>query len=273
MMKMFTAELIQKFQSIKTPFYYYDMSVLETNLKTLHKFSSENNYQVHYALKANANGPILKKINHYGFGADCVSGNEIKRAMKYNFPGEKIVFAGVGKTDQEISLALRSKIQCFNCESIQELEVINSLAKKQRTVAPIALRINPDVEANTHHYITTGKKDNKFGITFEEMEAISKTLKPLTHIHLRGLHTHIGSQITDLTIFKRLALRINEIIDWFSEKGILFDDLNLGGGLGVDYQNPDAHLIPEYEKYFRIFKENCRAPRIKKSISNWEEPL
>ncbi len=255
---MFSPELIQKFQSIKTPFYYYDMSLLEENLKILKKVSSLYNYQIHYALKANANGPILEKINRYGFGADCVSGNEIKRALTYHFSNDKIVFAGVGKTDKEIKFALRSRIQCFNCESIQELHVINYLARKYRTIAPVALRVNPDLEANTHHYITTGKKDNKFGITFEEMERIQEILAGLPNIHVQGLHTHIGSQITDLTIFKKLSLRINDIQHWFAEKGIHFNDLNLGGGLGVDYHHPDQNHLPEYQKYFQVFRDNLK---------------
>lgn len=255
---MFSPELIQKFQSIRTPFYFYDMSILEENLKILKKISSDYKYQIHYALKANANGPILEKINQYGLGADCVSGNEIKRALQYHFSNDKIVFAGVGKTDKEIEFALRSRIQCFNCESIQELQVINYLAQKYQTIAPVALRVNPDVEANTHHYITTGKKDNKFGITFEELESIQEILPGLKHIQVRGLHTHIGSQITDLKIFKHLSLRINDIQQWFAEKGIHFIDLNLGGGLGIDYHHPDRKRLPEYQKYFQVFRDNLK---------------
>lgn len=255
---MFNPKLIQKFQSIKTPFYYYDMSLLEENLIILKKVSSLYNYHIHYALKANANGPILEKIHRYGFGADCVSGNEIKRALRYHFPNDKIVFAGVGKTDKEINFALRSRIQCFNCESIQELYVINSLARKYRTIAPVALRVNPDLEANTHHYITTGKKDNKFGITFEDMERIQEILPELPYIHVQGLHTHIGSQITDLKIFQKLSLRINDIQQWFAKKGIYFNHLNLGGGLGVDYHHPDQNRLPEYQKYFQVFRDNLK---------------
>jgi diaminopimelate decarboxylase len=255
---MFDTKVIEKFKSIKTPFYYYDLDLLEENLQVLKRISSEYNYLIHYALKANVNGPILEKISGYGLGADCVSGNEIKRALDYKFPQQKIVFAGVGKTDKELKLALRNNIQCINCESLQELEVINQLARKARYRARLALRINPDLEANTHRYITTGRKDNKFGITFEELANIAEILINYTNIQLVGLHAHIGSQITDMNVFRNLALRLNDIQDWFRQKGIIFTDLNLGGGLGVDYQNPDQNPIPDYSLYFQMFKQNLK---------------
>jgi len=255
---MFTDHLIEKFYSLKTPFYYYDLDLLQENLQVLQKLSSRHDYQIHYALKANANGPILRKIAGYGLGADCVSGNEIKRALGFKFPRQKLVLAGVGKTDQEIKLALRTGIQCINCESLQELEVIDYLAKKLSRKARIAIRINPDVKANTHRYITTGRKDNKFGITLEELTSIKDILKKYRHLHLVGLHTHIGSQITDFTIFQNLALRLNDIQDWFRAQGITFTDLNLGGGLGVDYHHPDQYPIPDYQHYFQVIKQHLK---------------
>jgi diaminopimelate decarboxylase len=255
---MFDTRVIEKFQSIKTPFYYYDLALLEENLRELKKISSEYDYQIHYALKANVNGPILDSISGYGLGADCVSGNEIKRALEYKFPRQKIVFAGVGKTDKELKLALRNDIQCINCESLQELEVINQLAQQYRYRARVALRINPDLEANTHRYITTGRKHNKFGIAFEEVVNIPKILVNYSNIQVVGLHAHIGSQITDLNVFRQLALRLNDIQDWFKQKRIIFNDLNLGGGLGVDYQNPDQNPIPDYQRYFQMFKQNLQ---------------
>ena len=253
---MFDKNIIEKFRTIETPFYYYDLDILEKNLQVLREISTKLNYQVHYALKANFNRPILQLISKYGFGADCVSGNEIKRALENDFHPEKIVFAGVGKTDKEILFALQHNIQCINCESVEELEVINGIAKKEGLHARIALRINPDLEANTHHYITTGKKDNKFGINLSELKNLPAILSDHSHIELIGLHTHIGSQISDLPVFKNLALRINEILQNFDQKGIKFKHINLGGGLAVDYQNPIQNQIPEYEKYFNIFKDN-----------------
>jgi diaminopimelate decarboxylase len=253
---MFTPKLISKFNKMDTPFYYYDMEILQVNLDNLKKTSREFGYQVHYAMKANANGPILKRISEFGFGADCVSGNEVQRALDFNFPADKIVLAGVGKTDKEIMLALQNNILCLNCESLQELQVINNLAGKTRKVVPVALRINPDLEANTHHYITTGTRDNKFGINFQDLENIAMLMEKLDHIKLLGLHTHIGSQISDLDVFKKLALRLNEIQAWFSGQGFEFSHLNVGGGLAVDYHDPDQNLLPDYRSYFEVFHDN-----------------
>ncbi|UCF63342.1 MAG: diaminopimelate decarboxylase [bacterium] len=255
---MFTPEIINKFSSINTPFYYYDLAVLEENLSVLQKISRQFGYHIHYALKANANPPILELISKYGFGADCVSGNEIKRALEFNFTADKIVFAGVGKTDREISFAIKNNIQCINCESIVELDVINELARKEERRARVALRINPDLEANTHHYITTGKKDNKFGINLKELDDLGNRLSDYSNIQLIGLHTHIGSQIRDLEVFKHLALRLNEILDGFKRRGIIFSDLNLGGGLGIDYENPEKNAIPEYQNYFKLFHDTLK---------------
>jgi len=253
---MFNSTIIEKFKSIETPFYYYDLEILEKNLQILRQLSNRYNYQIHYALKANFNRPILELIAKYGFGADCVSGNEIKQALENHFTPEKIVFAGVGKTDKEILFALKENIQCINCESVEELGVINGIAKSEGIKARIALRINPDLEANTHHYITTGKKDNKFGINLSELDNLSRLHSQFSHIDLIGLHTHIGSQISDMQIFENLARRINEILHDFDQKGIKFKHINLGGGLGIDYQNPDQNQIPEYKEYFTTFKSN-----------------
>jgi diaminopimelate decarboxylase len=255
---MFDKHIVEKFKTIETPFYYYDLDILEKNLQNLRQISNSYNYQVHYALKANFNRPILQLIAKYGFGADCVSGNEIKQALKNHFTPEKIVFAGVGKTDKEILFALKESIQCINCESVEELGVINGIAKNAGLRARIALRVNPDLEANTHHYITTGKKDNKFGINLSELENLAEILSLYGHIKLIGLHTHIGSQISDMKIFENLALKINKILQSFDRKGIKFEHINLGGGLSVDYQNPIEYQLPNYEEYFKIFQHHLQ---------------
>ncbi len=252
---MFSTELITKFNDTPTPFYYYNLELLENTLEAIKEASSAYNYHVHYALKANSNHKILALIESHGFGADCVGGNEVKRAVECNFSADKIVFAGVGKTDDEINIALENDIFCFNCESIPELEVINELAEKKGKVAQIALRINPNVNANTHHYITTGLEENKFGINRWEFEDILKTLEQLDHIKLIGLHFHIGSQITDLSAFKGLCLRVNEIQEWFYEHKIIVDHINVGGGLGIDYENPKENPIPDFKKFFKIFND------------------
>ncbi len=252
---MFNSSRIKEFSYIPTPFYYYDMEILQNTLEIVKRESSKYGYHVHYAVKANANPNIMTKIQSYGFGADCVSGNEIKRSLESGYPSNKIVYAGVGKSDQEIQTALDSNIFCFNCESIPEMELINELAEKSNKIAKIAIRINPNVNANTHHYITTGVEENKFGISRWEFDSVLEGLASFKNIELIGLHFHIGSQITDLSVFKGLCIRINEIKKWFADRQIFVDHINVGGGFGVDYKHPDKNPIPDFVTFFGIFDE------------------
>ncbi len=252
---MFDKNIINKFKKIKTPFYYYDLKVLEDTLTELKKQSDKYSYTVHYAIKANANERILTLISSYGFGADCVSGNEITKSIRTGFDKNKIVFAGVGKSDDEIMCGLKNDIFCFNVESIQELEVINALAASVNKTARVALRINPNVDAKTHQFITTGLEENKFGINGWEFEDVIKKLKELKHIETIGLHFHIGSQITDLNVFKGLCIRANEIQSWFNDHGLEFEHINVGGGLGVNYKEPDENLIPDFNSFFSVFNK------------------
>ena len=252
---MYNSDLIERFTNTKTPFYYYNLELLGETLKVVIEESSKYNYHVHYALKANSNNEILKRINSFGLGADCVSGNEIVKSLENGFTADKIAFAGVGKTDEEINIGLDHDIFCFNCESIPELRVINELAKKKNKVANIALRINPNVKANTHYYITTGLEENKFGINRWELEEVLTVLKELNNLNLIGLHFHIGSQITDLNNFKGLCLRVNEIQRWFYEHHIIVQHINVGGGLGINYENPKDELIPDFKSYFKLFND------------------
>src|SRR5690606_12281934 len=251
----FTVSEINRFKELKTPFYYYQLSSLEENLQMLTNEANKYGYHVHYALKANANLPILEKIKTYGLGADCVSGNEILKAKECGFSPQKIVFAGVGKSDEEINISLDNDIFCLNCESIPEIEVINELAKQKNKTAAIALRINPNVNAKTHHYITIGLEENKFGINLWELEEVLKTLEVSKNIKLIGLHFHIGSQITDLSVFKGLCLRVNEIQEWFYNHHIIVDHINVGGGLGINYENPEINTIPDYKTFFKLFND------------------
>lgn len=246
---------IKQFSSYKTPFYWYEMGLLQETLQVVKDESEKYGFQVHYAIKANANKPILNMIQSYGFGADCVSGNEVQAAIDSNFLPEKIVFAGVGKSDDEILLGLENDIFCFNVESIPELEVINELASKIGKKANVALRINPNVNASTHHYITTGLEENKFGINMWEMEEVLSNLETSDSINLIGLHFHIGSQITDLQSFKSLCVRINEIQQWFYAREIIVDHINVGGGFGINYSSPDRELIPDFASYFKVFND------------------
>jgi diaminopimelate decarboxylase len=246
---------ILRFKSLPTPFYYYNLDVLDETLQSVVHEAARYNYHIHYALKANANDKILEKIRSYGLGADCVSGNEIRKAAEAGFPSESIVFAGVGKSDEEINTAIDYDIFCFNCESLPEMEVIDQIAAGRNKKVRIALRINPNINPKTHHYITTGLEENKFGINTWELEKIIESLPGLSNLKLTGLHFHIGSQITDLSVFKGLCLRVNEIQQWFHDRHIGLQHLNLGGGLGVDYVNPDRNMIPDFRSYFKIFHD------------------
>lgn len=252
---MFSSHLAERFQNIPTPFYYYDLDLLNRSLQLIQNEANKYNFHIHYAVKANANPKILHLIQAYGFGADCVSGNEITRSKEANIPSNKIVYAGVGKSDQEIITALQQDIFCFNCESIPEMEIINELAAQCNKKARIAIRINPNVNANTHHYITTGIEENKFGISRWEFEAVLETLQKLEHLKLIGFHFHIGSQITDLGVFKGLCLRINEIKEWFSERKVKVKIINVGGGFGIDYNQPDENPIPDFASFFATFDQ------------------
>jgi diaminopimelate decarboxylase len=252
---MYSKELVNSFSSFQTPFYYYDLVLLQATIAALKKEADKYGFIVHYAVKANANDRILRIINESGLGADCVSGNEILKSLEMGFDKSDIVFAGVGKTDEEIDIGLKNEIFCFNCESLQELEVINQLAKQMGKVANVALRINPNVDAKTHYYITTGLEETKFGINKWELDELLSNLNSLKYIKLKGLHFHIGSQVTDLEVFKGLCIRVNEIKQWFNERNIDFEHINVGGGYGVDYEHPDNNSIPDFETFFKIFND------------------
>lgn len=240
---------------IPTPFYYYDIDLLKSTLELVSSESAKYGYIVHYAIKANANKKILKIINDYSFGADCVSGNEIKRAIEVGFNPDKVVYAGVGKSDKEINIALDNNIFCFNCESIPELLVLNELAVKKNKTTNIALRFNPNINPKTHKFISTGLNENKFGINPWDIDIVLQNLNALSNLNLSGIHFHIGSQITDLNVFENLCLKINEISKLFYDKGVHIDHINVGGGLGIDYENPAMNKIPEFKSYFKLFNE------------------
>jgi len=250
---MFNRDIVARFKKLETPFYYYDLNLLDQTLMACKLASEKFSFHVHYALKANFNDEVLKAIQKSGFGADCVSGNEVKKAIEIGFDPGNIVFAGVGKSDKEINEALRNNIYCFNVESVQELGVINELALKQSKLAKVAIRINPNVDAHTHQYITTGLEENKFGVNQWELPACVDELKRSSNIKLIGIHFHVGSQITNLDVFKSLCLKVNELNTWFLERGFDLKVLNVGGGLGVDYQHPDENSINDFPGFFEIY--------------------
>lgn len=245
---------IEKFKDIETPFYYYDSDILRHTLRTIsEEISKHIGFHVHYAIKANANPDVLNIIKEYNLGADCVSGGEIERSINSGFPAKKVVYAGVGKADWEIELALDHDIFCFNVESLEELAIINEIAEKKEKIAKVCFRINPNVVAHTHTSITTGLAENKFGIALQDIHKAIKVAKALKNIEFIGLHFHIGSQILDMEDFIALCNRINEIQDDLEVKGIKLKIINVGGGLGIDYNNPSENLIPNFKLYFDTY--------------------
>jgi diaminopimelate decarboxylase len=250
---------LEQFKALRTPFYYYDADLLRATLQTVNAETAKyDNYHVHYAVKANANPRILNIIREAGLGADCVSGGEIRAALKAGIPPAKIVFAGVAKADWEIELGLEYGISCFNVESMPELEVIDKLAAERATIANIAFRINPNVGAHTHANITTGLAENKFGINMEFMDAAIDLANRLSHVRFTGLHFHIGSQITDMGDFIALCNRVNEIQDRLAARRIQVEHINLGGGLGIDYEHPNRQPLPAFADYFATIAQHLK---------------
>ncbi len=250
---MIYSKHLKELSALSTPYYFYDLDLLKSTLETVKTEADKYNFKVHYAVKANNNEHILKLIKDFGLGADCVSGNEVEMAIKCGFNNHDIILAGAGKTDLEIETALFNRISCLNCESLEELLVISKLAVKHNCVARIALRVNPNIDAQTHSYITTGLNENKFGISENELAEAIEIIEKNPSLKLCGLHVHIGSQINDTNIFVELCKKINSLNKWFSEKKINFEHINVGGGLGINYENPDNNLIPDFATYFSIF--------------------
>lgn len=250
---------IHKFRELETPFYYYDTNLLRHTLDTIRKEAGKyNKFCVHYAVKANANPKVLSIIRESGLGADCVSGGEIKAAIKAGFPANKIVYAGVGKTDAEINLGLDYDIFCFNVESVPELEVINELAAAKGKIARVAFRINPDVGAHTHANITTGLAENKFGISMKDMDHVIDRALEMSNINFVGLHFHIGSQILDMGDFTALCNRINELQEKLYARQIIVEHINVGGGLGIDYAHPNRQPVPDFASYFETYHKHLK---------------
>ncbi|WP_321331073.1 diaminopimelate decarboxylase [uncultured Bacteroides sp.] len=250
---------LDKFRELRTPFYYYDTKVLRDTLSAIKKETAKHsNYHVHYAVKANANPKVLGIIRESGLGADCVSGGEIRAAVKAGFPVDKIVFAGVGKSDWEINLGLDYGISCFNVESVPELEVINELAQAKAKVANIAFRINPNVGAHTHANITTGLAENKFGISMQDMDKVIDLALEMKNVKFTGLHFHIGSQILDMSDFVALCNRVNELQERLFARRIIVEHINVGGGLGIDYDHPNRQPIPDFQSYFVTYTEHLK---------------
>ena len=253
---MITKGQIEAFGSIETPFYFYDLDLLRRTLDIYKSQIDKYGYTAHYALKANANDRIIQIIKSYGLGADCVSGNEVKLAVRSGFDPQKIVYAGVGKSDKEIKAALRAGIFSFNCESVPEIKIINDLAAGMGRKAQISIRVNPDIDAHTHKYISTGLKENKFGISPWAFQDVADLISASSHVELEGLHFHVGSQITEMPVFELTCRRVEELQKWFIDRNIPIANINLGGGLGVNYQDPNGDPVAHFEDYFSVIKRN-----------------
>ena len=252
---MFNSELTQKLTKLKTPFYFYDLDLLDKTILSL-KESLDPNYSVYYAIKANNNSKIIKLIKDHDLGVDAVSGEEINKSLNNSIKPKKIVFAGVGKTKDEIIFAIRKKIYLFNCESFDEISLIDKISNELNVKTKIAIRLNPNIDSRSHKYIKTGMFDSKFGIQIDHLDEILEKIKKLNHIDLKGYHFHLGSQIDDLGVFRKLCKVSNEINIYLKNKNFNITDINLGGGLGINYKEPDLNLIPDFNSYFQIFKKN-----------------
>lgn len=249
---------ISEFKELSTPFYFYDLSLLDRTLAEIQRTARDPRFKVHYAVKANANPVILRRIQAAGLGVDAVSGGEISAAIEAGFESGRIVYAGVGKSDREIALALETGIECFNVESLPELEIIDEIAGQMGKTASVAFRVNPDIDAHTHAYITTGLAENKFGINLKQLPDILDKAASLDNIRVKGLHFHIGSQITDNEPFVLLCETINSLVEEMEALGHTFSTINVGGGLGIDYADPDRHPIPDFETYFNTFRNHLK---------------
>ena len=253
---MLSRDIKESLSGLATPFYLYDMKLLGRTLDAIRTEADRDGYKIHYAIKANNDEHILKAVLARGFGIDCVSGNELRLIRSLGFPADGIVYAGVGKSDAEIELGVREGIRAFNCESRQELQVIDEISGRLGKKTRVALRINPDVDPQTHRHISTGQADSKFGISYREIEQVAEELPTYKNLDFQGLHFHIGSQITDMRVFEFFCRRVNSLVEWFAEKGFPLGYINMGGGLGVNYDAPDAEPMPDFKAYFDAFRRN-----------------
>ncbi len=260
---MLSARIKDSLSGLPTPFYLYDMELLERTLATMMREAGRYGYHVHYALKANNEPRIVEAVRRHGMGVDCVSGNEVKFAIEHGFPASGVVYAGVGKSDAEIIYGMEQGIFAFNCESRQEVGVINELARERGLTVNLALRINPDVDPLSHKYISTGLADSKFGISYNEISELTAELAAMSNVRIVGLHFHIGSQIRNISVFEKLCRRVNTLYEWFTEQGFDLRHINVGGGLGVNYDNPEGEPMPDFASYFAIFHNGLQlAPEV-----------
>jgi len=255
---MLSKQISDKLKELETPFYLYDISLLRQTLESVTTLAERYGYVLHYAIKANYDPKILSLIKEYGIGIDCASIGELRCAIEAGFPASSIVYAGVGKKDKELRYAIEQGIFAINCESFQEIEVVNALAAEAGKVVDIALRINPDIDPRTNHCIDTGQADSKFGISYEEVQARAEEIKAFKNINIRGMHLHIGSQIRELHVFGYLCDKVNAIVGYLEGLGFKFDFVDVGGGLGVNYDLPENEPVPNFASVFSIINTHLK---------------
>lgn len=258
---MISSQIREKLEGLRTPFYLYDTELLRATARRILALATKHNYVVHYAMKANFDKKLLHCLKEEGLAIDCVSGNEVRRAIEVGFSPSDVVFEGVGKRDDEIEYAIDQDIFMINSESRHEIEIINEIARSKGKVVNIGLRLNPNIDANTNEHLTTGRADCKFGISRIELAEVIEELSELQNIRIIGLHFHIGSQVQDLTIFREQCKKAMELYEWFTSQGFEISVVNMGGGLGIDYENPEENPFADFESYFAMFSENFVAPK------------
>ena len=255
---MLSRQIATKLRGYETPFYLYDTALLRQTLESVVSESNKYGYKVHYAIKANYDDHLLSIIREYGLGIDCASGNELRKAIEAGFAPKGIVYAGVGKRDKELRYAIEQGILAINCESIQELELVDRFSAEAGKVTEVALRINPDIDPKTNHCIDTGQADSKFGISYEEVLEHAEEICSFTHLRVVGLHLHIGSQIRELHVFEHMCNKVNVIVENLERLGFVLRFVDVGGGLGVNYDVPENEPIPNFASLFSIVHNHLR---------------
>ncbi len=240
-------------EAVGTPFYCYSSATFTRHFNVLKEAFAAIPTTICYAVKANSNLAVLKLLAGLGAGADTVSEGEIRRAVAAGIPVEKVVFSGVGKTRDEMRYALSLPISQFNVESLEELEQLNEVAASMGVIAPVAVRVNPDVVANTHEKITTGRKEDKFGIPYDMAPSVYARAAELPHIKVQGITTHIGSQLTSLEPFRKAFQRVVSLVEQLKAAGHAIEVVDLGGGLGIPYAEEAPPSPAEYAQM--IIKE------------------
>ncbi len=255
---MLSRQIADKLAQYETPFYLYDIELLEQTLQSLMSIASKYDYKIHYAIKANYDARLLQIIRKYGVGIDCASGNEVRCAIEAGFEPKAIVYAGVGKRDKEIKYAIEQNILAINCESIEEIDLVNELAAEAGKVVNIALRVNPDIDPKTNYCIDTGQADSKFGISYEEILSSVEHIRSLKSVEVIGMHIHIGSQIRELHVFENMCNKVNAIVENLTKLGFELEFVDVGGGLGINYDMPENEPIPNFASVFAIIKQHLR---------------